>query len=35
MGHVNATLDDLGVPDPERAEVVAFVESTREDIVEC
>ena len=35
MGHVSATLDDLGVPERERTEVVAFIESTRDDIVEC
>jgi hemoglobin len=34
MGHLNATLDALQVPRQERDEVLAFVESTKEDIVE-
>jgi hemoglobin len=35
MGHVNATLDHFQVPAAERADVIAFVESTRADIVEA
>jgi hemoglobin len=34
MGHVRATLEVLTVPDLERNEVLAFVDSTRADIVE-
>lgn len=34
LGHVRATLDKFKVPDGERREVLAFVESTRADIVE-
>jgi hemoglobin len=34
LGHVRATLDKFQVPDKERREVLAFVESTRADIVE-
>jgi hemoglobin len=34
MGHVNATLEFFKVPKTERDEVVAFVESTKPDIVE-
>ena len=33
MGHVGATLDHFQVPSKERAEVLAFVESTKGDIV--
>ena len=32
--HVNATLDAFQVPQQERGEVVAFIESTKPDIVE-
>lgn len=32
--HLNATLDKFAVPDQERGEVLAFVESTRHDIQE-
>jgi hemoglobin len=35
MSHVNATLDHFGVPATERSEVVAFVESTKSDMVEA
>ncbi len=35
MRHVEATLDDFSVPSAERGEVLAFVESTRGDIVEA
>ena len=35
LGHVNSTLDAFQVPRPERDEVVAFVESTKADIVEA
>lgn len=35
LGHLNATLDAFKVPQPERSEVVAFVESTKGDIVEA
>lgn len=34
MEHVNATLDAFNVPQAERDEVVAFVQSTKRDIVE-
>ena len=34
VGHVEATLDAFKVPTGERAEVLAFVESTKRDIVE-
>jgi hemoglobin len=34
LGHLNATLDAFKVPQPERDEVVAFVQSTKPDIVE-
>ncbi len=35
LGHVNATLDAFRVPKPERDEVVAFIQSTKADIVEA
>jgi hemoglobin len=35
LGHLNATLDAFKVPQPERDEVVAFVHSTKRDIVEA
>jgi len=35
LGHLNATLDAFKVPKPERDEVVAFVQSTKPDIVEA
>jgi hemoglobin len=34
LGHVDATLDAFEVPQPERDEVVAFIQSTKPDIVE-
>ena len=34
LGHLHATLDRFQVPGQERREVIAFVESTRADIVE-
>ena len=34
LGHLRATLDKFKVPDGERGDVLAFVESTRADIVE-
>ena len=34
IGHVEATLDTFKVPPPERAEVLAFVESTNGDVVD-
>ena len=34
LGHLNATLDAFQVPQAERGEVVAFVQSTKPDIVE-
>ena len=34
LGHLHATLDRFQVPEQERREVLAFVESTRADIVE-
>ena len=33
LGHVNATLDKFSVPAKERMEVLAFVDSTKSDIV--
>ena len=35
MGHLNATLDQFQVLEPERAQVVGFIESTKADMVEC
>jgi hemoglobin len=35
LGHLNATLDAFQVPQAERNEVVAFVQSTKTDIVEA
>ena len=35
MSHVSATLDHFGVPALERSQVVAFVESTKSDMVEA
>src|SRR5438094_6944700 len=35
LGHLNATLDAFKVPQAERHEVVAFVQSTKRDIVEA
>jgi hemoglobin len=34
IGHLEATLDHFAVPAAERAEVLAFIDSTRADIVE-
>ena len=34
IGHLNATLDKFQVPEPERGEVLAFIESTKADMVE-
>jgi hemoglobin len=34
LGHLNATLDAFAVPQAERADVVAFIQSTRTEIVE-
>jgi hemoglobin len=34
MGHINATLDKFQLPQQERSDVIEFIESTREDIVE-
>ena len=34
-GHLNATLDAFQVPQAERGEVIAFVQSTKPDIVEA
>ena len=34
LGHLNATLDAFKVPQPERGEVIAFIQSTKSDIVE-
>jgi hemoglobin len=34
LRHLNATLDSFKVPQPERGEVLAFIESTKADIVE-
>jgi len=35
LGHLNATLEAFSVPKTERAEVVAFIKSTKPDIVEA
>lgn len=35
LGHLNATLDHFTVPARERSEVLAFVDGTKTDIVEC
>ena len=35
LGHLNATLEAFKVPQTERDEVVAFVQSTKRDIVEA
>ena len=35
IGHLEATLDHFEVPGRERGEVLAFIDSTREDIVEA
>ncbi len=35
IGHLNATLDAFEVPEQERGEVLAFIDSTRADIVEA
>jgi len=35
LGHVGAALDNFELPERERDEVIAFIESTREEIVEC
>lgn len=35
LGHLQATLDAFQVPEPERGEVLAFVESTKGEIVEA
>ncbi len=35
IGHLNATLDQFQVPEPERAQVLGFVDSTKADIVEA
>lgn len=34
MGHLHATLEAFRVPDAERDEVIAFIQSTKRDIVE-
>ena len=34
LGHLNATLDSFNVPQRESSDVVAFIESTKPDIVE-
>ena len=35
MRHLHATLDKFALPAAERTDVVAFIESTRNDMVEC
>lgn len=35
LGHLNATLDAFNVPQAERDEVIAFIQSTKADIVEA
>ncbi len=34
MKHINATLDEFKLPDRERQDVIAFIESTKADMVE-
>ena len=34
LGHLNATLDQFDVPQQERSDVLAFIDSTKEEIVE-
>jgi hemoglobin len=34
LGHLNKTLDTFKIPTQERAEVLAFIESTKADIIE-
>jgi hemoglobin len=34
IGHLTATLDAFSVPDTEKGQVLAFIESTKGDIVE-
>ena len=34
IGHVEATLDHFGVPEPERSDVLGFIDSTKAEIVE-
>jgi len=34
IGHLEATLDAFSLPDPERSDVLAFIDTTRADIVE-
>lgn len=34
IGHLEATLDHFGVADPERSDVLNFIDSTKADIVE-
>jgi len=34
VGHLKDTLDKFGLPDQERTDVLAFIESTKSDIVE-
>jgi hemoglobin len=35
IGHVEATLDSFSLPEPERGDVIGFIESLKGDIVEC
>ena len=35
LGHLHAALEQLAVPERERAEVVAFIESTKDEIVDA
>ena len=35
IGHLEATLDAFSVPEPERGEVLAFIETTKADIVDA
>jgi hemoglobin len=35
LGHAAATLAKFAVPDTEKGEIVAFVRSLKQDIVEC
>ncbi len=34
IGHLEATLDSFNVPAPERAQVLAFIDSTKRDVVD-
>ena len=35
LGHVGATLDSFNLPEGARSDVVGFIESLKDEIVEC